>query len=83
MEISASKTTRELIKQLFGSQMEASRRLKFHERSVRYWCQFGAPPHVLRVLDRLRRRDITLPWARQLLRQKRGRRKLNGRKAPA
>jgi 23S rRNA A1618 N6-methylase RlmF len=66
--------TRRLLEQLFGSQMESARRLHFHERTVRWWCQHGAPPHVLRVLDRLRREEISLRWARQLLRTKRTRR---------
>jgi 23S rRNA A1618 N6-methylase RlmF len=70
--------TRDLLTTLFGSQMESARRLHFHERTVRWWCQHGAPPHVLRVLDRLRRDEISLRWARQLLRTKRTRRPLNG-----
>ena len=71
-------TTRRLLRHLFGSQMESARRLHFHERTVRWWCQHGAPPHVLNVLDRLRRKEISLRWARHLLRSKRTRRQLNG-----
>jgi hypothetical protein len=64
---------------LFGSQMEASRRLHFHERSVRWWCQHGAPPHVLTALNRLHDGEISLRWARHLIRNKRSRR-LNGQR---
>jgi 23S rRNA A1618 N6-methylase RlmF len=75
------KTTRRLLTQLFGSQMESARRLHFHERTVRWWCQHGAPPHVLRALDRYRRGEISLRWTRTLIRSKRTRRQLNGRPA--
>jgi hypothetical protein len=73
--------TRRLLDRLFGSQMEASRRLHFHERSVRWWCQHGAPPHVLEALGRLRRGEISLRWTRQLIRNKRTRRTLNGQRS--
>jgi 23S rRNA A1618 N6-methylase RlmF len=76
-ETDVVKITRGLLTELFGSQLEASRRLHFHERSVRWWCQHGAPPHVLHALDRLKRNEISLRWARTLLRDKRTRRPLN------
>jgi hypothetical protein len=72
--------TKEMIALLFGSQMEASRRLHVHERTVRWWCKHGAPPHVLLVLYRLKDDEISLRWARTLIRTKRTRR-ANG--APA
>lgn len=77
------KITRGLLTDLFGSQMESARRLHMHERTVRWWCQFGAPPHVLHALDRLRREEISLRWARHLMRTRRTRRirrQLNGRR---
>ena len=73
--------TREVLTELFGSQMESARRLHFHERTVRFWCQHGAPPHVLNALWRLKDQEISLPWARQLMRTKRTRRSLNGKRA--
>jgi hypothetical protein len=72
--------TRALIVALFGSQMEASRRLHFHDRTVRWWCERGAPQHVLEVLQRLADGEIKLRWARSLMHTKRTRR-VNGRHA--
>lgn len=76
------KTTRNLLTDLFGSQMAASRKLHMHERTVRWWCYEGAPPHVLHALDRLRRKEISLRWARTLMRSKRTRRAKTGNGNP-
>ena len=65
--------TRKLIQSHFGSQMEAARRLQFHERTVRWWCQHGAPPHIFDTLQRLDRGTISLAWARELMRRRRRR----------
>src|SRR6516164_694101 len=59
---------------LFGSQLGAARKLQFADRTVRYWCQNGAPPHVERVLLNLKRKKISLRSARKQLRQQRERR---------
>ena len=59
---------------LFGSQLGAARKLQFADRTVRYWCQNGAPPHVERVLLNLNRKKISLRSARKQLRQQRERR---------
>jgi 23S rRNA A1618 N6-methylase RlmF len=75
--------TRQLLVNLFGSQMESARRLHFHERTVRWWCQHGAPPHVLSALQRLHNGEISLRWARALIRDKRTRRPLNGARSSA
>jgi hypothetical protein len=64
---------RRLLVQLFKSQMQASRQLHFHARTIRCWCHHGAPPHVLPILRRLQRKQISLPWARKLLRLERSR----------
>ena len=65
---------RRLIVKIFGSQMEASRRLHTAERTVRYWCQNGPPPHVADALRRLAADQISLQWARFLIKKRRGRR---------
>lgn len=72
------RVTRDAIRALFGSQMAAARRLHFHDRTVRWWCQHGAPPHVLATLARLQRGEITLRWARKLMRSNRTRRANGG-----
>ena len=72
------RVTRELVDQ-FGSQMAASRALHMHERTVRWWCQNGAPPHVFVALARYKDGEISLRWTRHLIRAKRTRRQLNGR----
>jgi 23S rRNA A1618 N6-methylase RlmF len=66
--------TKRLIKSLFGSQLAAARALHFSERNVRYWCMFGAPLHVGKVLRRMRDEGLSVRTARQLLRQNRERR---------
>jgi hypothetical protein len=72
-------TTRKLIGKLFASQLDCARRLHFVDRTVRYWCQHGAPPHVLNTLERLHKREISLPWARKLMHNSRSRRhRING-----
>lgn len=78
------KDTRSLIRELFQSQMQASRELRFHERTVRWWCKMGAPPHVLNALQRLWSGEIDLRTARRRMRKHRerrehGRRRVNGR----
>jgi tagatose-1,6-bisphosphate aldolase non-catalytic subunit AgaZ/GatZ len=65
---------KKLIVDLFGNQLEAARKLQFADRTVRYWCQNGAPPHVERVLRNLKRKKISLRSARKQLRQQRERR---------
>jgi hypothetical protein len=66
--------TRQLITDNFVSQMHAARMLHFADRTVRWWCEHGAPPHILDALRRLDAGDITLTWARKLMRAKRTRR---------
>jgi hypothetical protein len=61
--------TKRLIKSLFGSQLAAARQLGFTERAVRYWCFYGAPLHVGKVLRRVRDGEITAKTARLLLRR--------------
>ena len=73
---------RDVLVNVFGGQMQAARALKFHDRTVRWWCQYGAPDHVLSVLERVQNGEISIAWARHLLRTKRSRRrkrKANGR----
>jgi len=65
---------KKLLVDLFGNQLEAARKLQFADRSVRYWVQHGAPPHVERVLRNLKRKKISLRSARKQLRQQRERR---------
>lgn len=72
--------TRALIGLTFSSQMEAARQLHMHERTVRWWCQHGAPPHVVAALSRLSKEEISLRWARTLIRTRRTRR-VNGARA--
>ena len=59
--------TRRLIDSLFGSQLGAARQLHFSDRAVRWWCQFGAPPHIMAVLNRYEAGEISLTWARKLM----------------
>jgi len=72
--------TREHIGVLFGSQLGAARRLHFADRTVRWWCEHGAPPHVMAALRRLRAGEISVRWARELMRANRSRRN-NGQRA--
>jgi len=65
---------RELLTDLFGSQMAAARRLHYHDRTVRWWCQFGPPPHVLKTLRRLANGEIQLRHARTTMHRRRERR---------
>ena len=65
---------KKLLVELFRSQLNAARQLQFAERTVRYWCQHGAPPHVERILKNLKAKKISLRHARKLLRQQRQRR---------
>lgn len=75
------KQTRDTLEQLFGSQMQASRELGFHERTVRWWCKHGAPPHIINALERLASGAIDLRTARRHMRRNRQRREsLNGRR---
>src|SRR6516165_12732705 len=74
---------KKLIVDLFGNQLEAARKLQFADRTVRYWCQNGAPPHVERVLRNLKRKKISLRSARKQLRQQRERRPNRNGPSPA
>jgi len=65
---------KKLLIELFKSQLGAARKLQFADRTVRYWCQNGAPPHVERILRNLKRKKISLRSARKQLRQQRERR---------
>lgn len=65
---------KKLLVDLFNSQLEAARKLGFQDRTVRYWVQHGAPPHVERVLLNLKRKKVSLRSARKQLRQQRERR---------
>ena len=67
-----------LLIELFDSQLNAARKLHFSERNVRYWCQSGAPLHVMSALRRLQAGEISLRWARQLMQRRR--RRDNGRR---
>ena len=69
---------RKILVELFGSQLGAARNLGFQDRTVRYWVQYGAPPHVERVLRNLKRKKISLRSARKQLRQQRERRPNRG-----
>ena len=75
MEEQAQKNwIKKLLVELFGSQLAAARQLQFAERTVRYWCQHGAPPHVELILKNLKHKKISLRHARKLLREQRERR---------
>ena len=66
--------TKIVLEKLFGSQMEAARRLGYHERTVRYWCEFGAPPHVKQGLRDYASGLINLATLKLRLRRDRTRR---------
>ena len=68
--------TRRFITELFGSQLGAARALHFSERAVRWWCQHGAPPHIIDALVRYADGEISLRWTRALMQRRRRR---NGR----
>ena len=74
---------RKTLVELFGSQLGAARNLGFQDRTVRYWVQYGAPPHVERVLRNLKRKKISLRSARKQLRQQRERRPNKNGPSPA
>jgi hypothetical protein len=68
-----------LIVDLFGSQSAAGRALGFSDRQVRNWIASGPPPHVEKVLARLRRKEISMRHARRILKTRRERRILGSR----
>ena len=63
---------------LFESQLGAARKLDFADRTVRYWVQHGAPPHIERSLRRLKAGKISLRHARRMMHEQRERRPSRG-----
>jgi hypothetical protein len=65
---------RKVLVDLFDSQLGAARQLHFGDRTVRYWVQHGAPPHIERSLRRLKAGKISLRQARRIMHEQRERR---------
>jgi hypothetical protein len=72
-KLTANQTKRAMIT-LFGGQSQGARALGFTDRTVRYWCEVGAPPHIARNLYKLYHGQITVREARKRMKLERQRR---------